>query len=127
MMGLTSKLECTFYSYFRLVSNSVGRNSFIQLTGEKGEDPKFAVVLDDEEEKIRSCLRRWRRRQAALMPKVEFDADEDDLRDVKLMLPSDFSPPERSHHSIEDFADIEWRLREGEAYDVLELLRQQLN
>lgn len=61
------------------------------------------------------------------MPKVEVDENEDDLRDVKLMLPSDFSPAERSRHSIEDFADIERRLREGEAYDVLELLRQQLN
>lgn len=55
------------------------------------------------------------------------DSDVDDATKVILRLPSDFSATERTDLGLEVLADIERSLREGEAYDALEELRQQLN
>lgn len=61
------------------------------------------------------------------MPTVDTDnSDLGDVSEVILRLPSDFSRSERDAFCLNELAEVERSLREGEAYDVLEELRQQL-
>ncbi len=61
-------------------------------------------------------------------PVVEADSSEtSELSDIVLRLPSDFSPSERGDLNLGGLATLEFSIRKGEAYDVLEELRQQLN
>ncbi len=62
-----------------------------------------------------------------VIPVVETDkSDTSELSDVVLRLPSDFSSAERERLALVGLATLELSIREGEAYDVLEELRQQL-
>ncbi|KAF9028382.1 hypothetical protein BDZ89DRAFT_1066203, partial [Hymenopellis radicata] len=64
-------------------------------------------------------IRRWRKEQ------IQLDGNENDqtlVETEKLYLPSDFSPAERSQLGLVTLAEVELKLREGEANDAVVFL-----
>ncbi|KAF9024287.1 hypothetical protein BDZ89DRAFT_954844 [Hymenopellis radicata] len=75
-------------------------------------------------------IRRWRKEQIQLVPMLSKlasseDGNENDqilVETEKLYLPSDFSPAERSQLGLVTLAEVELKLREGEANDAVVFL-----
>lgn len=96
----------------------------------------YHAAEDDDEElarkrdKLNTKIDAWRQEQLKWMPTVRKLVEEDDSSDnpeaLCLHLPSDFSELKREELNLTELAGIEMSLREGQAYDLLDELRQQL-
>ncbi|KLO06221.1 hypothetical protein SCHPADRAFT_946269 [Schizopora paradoxa] len=87
--------------------------------------------LDRKRTQLNTKIDKWREEQRKWMPSVlqlvdTADEDPTEPETVCLHLPSDFPELQREELHLSTLASIEKSLREGQAHDVLEELRQQL-
>ncbi len=81
------------------------------------------------EEQLNAKVDSWRLEQNKWMPSIRYileKKDEDDHDTPFLHLPSDFSAAERTDLCLTELASVEMSLREGQAFDILDELRQQI-
>jgi hypothetical protein len=82
--------------------------------------------LLDARLKLRRDLNKWRRTQLDLYPKLAMENDIINAAKPEcdsLLLPSNFSEPQRQSLGLGELANVEYALREGQAYDALDKLR----
>jgi hypothetical protein len=108
---------------FHVEAHGLYRAVVKQKVGSKEATDK---ELLDARLKLRRDLNKWRRTQLDLYPKL---AMEDNIVNAaepecdKLLLPSDFNEPQRRSLGLGKLAEVEYALREGQAYDALDKLR----
>jgi hypothetical protein len=81
--------------------------------------------LLDARLKLRRDLNKWRRTQLDLYPKLVMENDIISAAKPEcdsLLLPSNFSEPQRQSLGLGELANVEYALREGQAYDALDKL-----
>ena len=104
-----------YHANRRLLQAKVKWHRFHTLIGTKWE-------IKDERPRIHSQIKKWRRDQREIMPKVgDCIAAQKvcEVEDKVLFLPSDFTEDDRQKYGIHLLAAEEMKLQEGQAHDAL--------
>lgn len=103
------------------------RNRLLKLVLSEERTRSDAEAISKGRSKLSRDLGAWRKTQLQRfpklrdhIPKVDFTVPEEE----QLMLPSSFTSEMRKSLGLTRLADVEYRLREGQAYDALQSLRQ---
>jgi hypothetical protein len=87
----------------------------------------FPVEIQKARQRLRADIKNWRSQQQEVMPLVtDLVADLENVQPDNeiLYLPSDISPDQHIAYGLSQLAAEELQLREGEAYDALDSVRQ---